>query len=211
MGPADGGDPEDSIVVDDGKADDFFSASALEYTVTGRASVTFDAQPSQAQVEELISEKQIAIAWFLTQYLVDKEDEDANKDFGGLGSMAKDGMWQDLAVQTTDNLTYTFTFKQLVAGGKTLTSKLPIHTVDGKQVFDLEIGKPTNDEMGHLVTNEEWYRSSPWDAWDPSKVGPEQKEQITFSIAKERASTDAFFDMKRLTEDGKLDIDVFFG
>src|SRR5690242_1674228 len=143
-GPSDG-DPEDSIVVDDGKADDFYSESALEYIVQGRSSVTFESQPTQEQVEKLISEKQIAIAWFLTQYLVDKEDEDANKDFGGFGGMAKGGMWDDLEITpSADGLTYSFTFKQLVAGGKTLTSKLPIHTVDGKQVFDLEIGKPTN-------------------------------------------------------------------
>lgn len=210
-GPDDG-DPEDSIVVDDGKADDFYSESALEYIVQGRSSVTFEAQPTQKQVETLISEKQIAIAWFLTQYLVDKEDEDANKSFGGFGGMAKGGMWEDLQVTpSADGLTYTFTFKQLVAGGKNLMSKLPIHTADGKQVFDLEIGKPTNDELGQLVTNEEWYRSAPWDAWDPSKVDASKKEAMTFSIGKERASTDAFFDMKRLTQDGKLDIDVFFG
>jgi hypothetical protein len=209
---ADDGDPEDSIAVDDGKADDFYSQSALEYVVTGRSSVTFTSQPTQAEVKKLISEKQIAIAWFLTQYLVDKEDEDANKSFGGYGGMAKGGMWEDLEVTpSADGLTYSFTFKQLVAGSKTLMSKLPIRTASGQQVFDLEIGKPTNDEMGQLVTNEEWYRNPPWDAWDPSKVDASQKEKITFAIAKERASTDAFFDMKRLTEDGKLDVDVFFG
>lgn len=210
-GPTDDGDPEDSIAVDDGKADDFFSASALEYTVTGKASVTFTSQPTQAQVEKLISEKQIGIAWFLTQYLVDKEDDDANKDFGGFGGMAKGGMWQDLDVQTTDNLTYTFTFKQLVAGGKTMLSKLPIKTVGGQQVFDLEIGKPTNDQLAQLTTNEEWYRQPPFDAWDPSKVPADQKETVRLAIARETASTDAFFDMAKLTADGTLDIDVFFG
>jgi hypothetical protein len=38
-----------------------------------------------------------------------------------------------------------------------------------------------------------------------------QKEKITFAISKERASTDAFFDIARLTADGKLDMDVYFG
>ena len=212
MGPTDDGDPEDSIAVDDGKADDFFSASALEYTVTGKASVTFTSQPTQAQVEKLISEKQIAIAWFLTQYLVDKEDDDANKDFGGFGGMAKGGMWQDLDVQTTDNLTYTFTFKQLVAGGKTMLSKLPIKTVGGQQVFDLEIGKPTNDQLGQLRRTRSGTASRRSTRGIRARCAADQKETDARSRSRARqASTDAFFDMAKLTADGKLDIDVFFG
>jgi hypothetical protein len=209
--PTDDGDPEDSIAVDDGKADDFFSASALEYTVTGRTSVTFTTQPSMTDVEKLISEKQIEIAWFLTQYLVDKEDTDANKDFGGFGGMAKGGMWKDLDVQTADGLTYTFKFEQLVAGGKSMLSKLPVRTSGSQQVFDLEMGKPSNDQLAQLTPNDEWYSQPPYDAWDPSKVPADQKETITLAIAKETPSSDAFFDMARLTADGTLDVDMFFG
>ena len=50
----DDGDPEDSIAVDDGKADDFLSASALEYVVTGRSSVTFTSAPSMTEVQKPI-------------------------------------------------------------------------------------------------------------------------------------------------------------
>ena len=211
-GPTAGdGDPEDSIAVDDGKADDFLSASALEYIVTGRSSVTFTSAPSMTEVQKLISEKQIAIAWFLTQYLVDKEDDDANKSFGGFGGMAKGGMWQDLDVQTTDGLTYTFTFKQDIAGGKTMLSKLPLRTQGGQQVFDLQMGKPTNDQLGQLTTNEEWYRQAPFDAWDPTKVSADQIDTLTLSIARDKTSSDAFFDLAKLTSDGTLDIDMFFG
>lgn len=213
-------DPEDSVIVDDDKADNYFSASAQEYTLTGKSSVTLDASLATASAadklaaaKQLISEKQIAIAWFITQYLVDKDKEDdANYKFGGFGGMAKGGMWDDLGVQASaDGMTYTFTFKQLAAGGKNLMSRLPIKTVAGAATFDLDIGKPTNAELGHLVTNEEWYRQAPWDAWDPSTQPADKKETITFTIAKAPASTDAFYDLGKLTADGKLDIDVFFG
>ncbi len=216
--PAD--DPEDSVIVDDDKADNYFSASALEYTLSGKTSVTLDAALATASdadrmaaAKKLISEKQIAIAWFITQYLVDKDKEDdANYKFGGFGGMAKGGMWDELGVTArADKLTYDFTFKQIAAGGKNLTNKLPIHIVGGKQQFDLDIGKPTNDELGKLETNAEWYRQAPWDAWDPKLVTAAQKETITFTIAKAPASSDAFWDMKKLTADGKLDIDVLFG
>ncbi len=212
-------DPEDSIFVDDSKADDFFSVSAVEYILQGSSTVTLDASflaktPAQrlAEAKKLVGLKQIAIAWFITQYLVDKEDEDANKAFGGFGGMAKAGAFEDLAIrERADKLTFDFTFKQLAAGGKNLTQKLPIRITGGKQVFDLEIGRPSNDEMALLETNDEWYRKAPWDGWDPSKVAADKKETITFSIAREKASTDGFFDLARLTEDGKLDMDVYFG
>ena len=114
--------------------------------------------------------------------------------------MAKGGMWQDLDVQTTDGLTYTFTFKQDVAGGKTMLSKLPLRTSGSQQVFDLQMGKPTNEQLGQLTTNEEWYRQAPFDAWDPTKVSADQDRQAhPLSIARDKTSSDAFFDLAKLT------------
>ncbi len=213
------GDPEDSVFVDDGKADDFYSMSAVEYILEGKTTVTLDpelagkpADERLAAAEKLIGYKQIALAWFITQYLVDKEHEDPNADFGGFGGMAKAGAYQDLDIrEQPDGLTYEFTFKQLAAGGKNLTQRLPIRIEGGKQVFDLEVGKPTNAEMAQLETNDEWYRKAPWSSWDPKNVSADKKENITFSISREKESTDGFFDLARLTEDGKLDIDVYFG
>ncbi len=217
------GDPEDGIAVDDGKEDNFLSADAQEFVLTGTSSVTLDASMAnaseadrQAAVKKLIGYKQIAIAWFVTQYFVDKEsgsDGDANYGFGGFGGIAKGGMWEDLNVtEHADHLTYDFTFTQLAAGPKNMMSKLPITTVGGKTVFDLDVGKPTNDEMTHLVTDDEWYRQPPWDAWDPSKATAAQKETMTFAIAPNaHVSTDAFFDVDTMIADGKLDIDIHFG
>ena len=72
------GDPEDSIFVDEGKADDFFSTSAQEYILQGTTTVVLDASMASppaaerlAAAKTLISQKHIALAWFITQYLVD--------------------------------------------------------------------------------------------------------------------------------------------
>lgn len=213
--PSGSDDPEDSIFVDDSKVDDFYSTSAQEYLVTGKSTVVLDASFATktdaerlAAAKKLIDLKQIAIAWFLTQYLVDKEDTDTNKSFGGFGGMAKAGEYADLGVSArADGLTYDFTFRQLAAGGKNMLSLLPVHA----GAFSLDIGKPSNDEMAHLDTNNEWYRQAPWGSWDPAKATADQKETIAFTIAKEKASTDGFFDMARLVDDGVLDIDVYFG
>jgi hypothetical protein len=213
------GDPEDTIFVDDSKADNFFSTSAVEYIIEGRSSVTLDASLANASADEklaaakqLIGYKQVAIAWFLTQYLVNKEPDEANASFGGFSGIAKAGEFQDLDVQArADGLTYDFTFRQLAAAGKNLMSQLPIHSVNGKPTFDLEIGKPSNSELAQLETNNEWYRNAPWSEWNPANVPAEQKEAIAFSISRERESTDGYFDLERLTADGTLDIDVYFG
>ena len=218
-GMIDGEDPEDSVFVDDGKADDFFSVSAQEYLLEGSSTVVLDAamasRPAAERLEaatKLIGLKQIAIAWFVTQYLVDKEEEDPNAHFGGFGGMAKAGAYQDLAIrERADKVTFDFTFRQIAAGGRSLMTKLPTRLVGGKTVFDLEIGRPSNTELAQLETNHEWYRNAPWDGWNPAAVAAAQKEKITFAISKERASTDAFFDMARLTADGTLDMDVYFG
>jgi hypothetical protein len=212
-------DPEDSVFVDDGKADDFFSLTAVEYILSGKSTVVLDANMAErpaaerlAAAKKLIGYKQIAMAWFITQYLVDKEHDDANASFGGFGGMAKAGAYEDLEIrERADKVTYDFTFKQLAAGGKNLLSKLPVRLSGGKQVFDLEIGKPSNTEMAQLETNSEWYRNAPWTGWNPANVAADKKEKITFEIAREKASTDGFFDLERLTADGKLDIDVYFG
>ena len=213
------GDPEDSFIVDDNKADDFFSVSAVEYILEGKSTVTLDSSLSTASAEQklaaakkLVGLKQIAIAWFVTQYFVSKEHDAPNASFGGFSGIAKAGAFTDQGITArADGLTYDFTFRQLAAAGKNLTSQLPIRTVNGKPTFDLEVGKPTNAEMERLETNAEWYRSAPWSGWNPTTVAADKKELISFSITRERESTDGFFDMSRLVADGKLDIDVYFG
>jgi hypothetical protein len=213
------GDPEDSVFVDDSKADDFFSTSASEYILEGKSTVTLDASMAGATAAEkleaakkLVAYKQIAIAWFLTQYLVSKEHDASNASFGGFSGIAKAGSFQDNGITArADGLTYDFTFRQLAAAGKELMQQLPVRTVAGKPVFDLEIGKPSNAQLAQLETNNEWYRGSPWSGWNPANVPAEQKEKIQFGISREKDSTDGFFDLARLTADGKLDIDVHFG
>lgn len=212
-------DPDDSIFVDDSKADDFYSLSAQEYLLEGKSTVVLDAAQAQlpaaerlAAAKQLVGYKQIAIAWFITQYLVDKEHDDPNASFGGFGGMAKAGAYEDLEIrERADRRTFDFTFRQIAAGGKNLMQKLPIRTSSGKAVFDLELGRPSNAELARLETNAEWYREAPWSSWNPATASADQKEKIAFSIRKEQSSSDGFFDLARLTADGKLDMDVYFG
>jgi hypothetical protein len=219
FGPDDPDEVEDGVAVPEGKEDDFYSLSAYEYLVKGRTSIVLEEELAEAEpdvklerVKELIGYKQIAIAWFLTQYLIEKKDDDPNADFGGFGGMAKAGPYEDLDVAQIDDLTYEFTFKQIVAGKRNLMSVLPLAAnEEGETEFVLTIGKPSNAEMARLETNHEWYRDSPWDGWNPETAAEDQKEDLTLSIERERASTDAWFDYNGLFADDKLTIDVHMG
>jgi hypothetical protein len=199
---------EDGVAVESGKEDNFLSLSAKEFVLEGRSSVSVAAGASDREVRKIISLKHIALAWFLNQYFVDKDEEDANHAYGGFGAMVKTGSYEDLDIQKEDDTTYSFKFSQLIAGRVDLMKKLPL---DSRGRLTVEIGKPSNDEMAQLETNNEWYRNAPWDAWDPSKVDAAKKETLTLTVHAETASTDAWWDYKRLLDDGTLDIDVYFG
>jgi hypothetical protein len=211
---------EDAEAVEDGKADDYLSLSAREYVVAGRASVTLEPEYSSrtetqrmARVRELIGYQQIAIAWFLNQYLVDKEHEESNADYGGFGAMSKAGDYESLAIaRVGTTLTYEFTFEQLLAGRTNLADLLPVQTnADGTRQFTLTIGLPTNAELAELETNHEWYRNAPWSSFDPSSVAASKKKDLVLTIENETESSDAWFDYQRLFADGVLDVDVHFG
>lgn len=212
IGCADGAAPppedvEDGFVVPEGKEDDFLSESAREFIVEGRSTVTVEEGAGLDRAKELISLKHVAIAWFLNQYLVDKESEDPNASYGGFGAMVKTGSYTDLEIVQKDARTFEFTFAQLIAGRTDLLRRLPLQN----GTFTLEIGRPTNEEMARLETNAEWYREAPWSSWDPSKVPADRKESLTLSIREERRSVDAWWDYARLFADGRLTIDVHMG
>jgi hypothetical protein len=200
-------DAEDGVVVEDGKEDNFYSLSAREYVVEGRARVTPAAGASDKDIKQLVSLKHVAIAWFLNQYLVDKEDDEANASYGGYSAMVKTGDYDDLAIIKLSGGDYEFTFSQTIAGPPNLLGKLPIKN----GALTVEFGKPSNADMARLETNHEWYRDAPWSEWDPSKVAADKKESMTLTIKEDRRSVDAWWDYQKLFTDGKLDIDVYFG
>ena len=204
----------------DDKADDFLSATAREFVISGSDTVVLESEyrtrsaaDRLRRARELVSLRQIAIAWFLNQYLVDKGDEDSNAGYGGFGAMAKAGDYEALNLRETAPLTYAFDFQQLVAGRVDLMTRLPTTRTSDPAVrtFVLTVGLPTNAEMAALETNAEWYRQAPWDAWNPSTVEASRRRDLTVSIRNERESRDAWFDYPQLFADGVLDIDVHFG
>ena len=206
-------------LVPPGKKDDFLSLSAQEYYVQGTAQITLDPEDAAKSEEErlfavkrLIPFKQIVIGWFMNQYVGPKDSHSSNKDYGSFETLTKNGSYEDLAITLVEGDTYEFTFRQEVGGTLDLLNKLPATSVgEGRYEFDLVVGKPSNEKMQELETNNEWYRSAPWDGFDPAKVSDAQKETLRLTIWAEQRSEDAWIDTNRLFEDGLVTIGLHFG
>lgn len=198
---------------------DYYSSSAREYFVSGTSTVTLEPELAGAsddakakRAKELVTIKNVAISWFLNTYLTNKENEDANKSYGGFGALTKFASEDDATLTKTGDLTYSFTYRVEVAGKKQLVDALP-GTPDGQdgKKFTLQMGKVSNADLARLDTNHEWYRSPPWDSFDPTKMPADQLEAIDLTIVPQKGSSDAFLAYDRLFADGELSIAVHFG
>jgi len=203
---------DDDVVVPDGKEDNFYSSAAREYFVSGKSTVTLEdewAQKSDAEklvrAKQLVQLKNLAVSWFLDSYLIDKEDEESNKGYGGFGSLVRFASEDESAPRATTGLSYEFDYRVQVGGGPSLVSKL------GGANFTLAIGKPSNAELAQLEFNHEWYRNSPWSSWDPTKLADDQLEKIAMKIVAQTRSSDAYLAYDRLLADGEISVAVHFG
>ena len=205
---------DEFVVVVPGKADNFFSQSAQEYTVTGEYYVEVESwlegEEAEARAYELINLKQIAVNWFLLQYLTGPEDDHNIK----YKSLTKNGSYEDLEVRQDEEDTnkYWFKFQQEIGGQMDLIDELPT-TIgdDGLHRFTLPVGVVRNSTLEDLELNSEWYRSSPWSGFDPLKVNPDQVEYIDLTIQAQPRSNDAFIDYAQLYADGVVTMGIHFG
>ena len=69
----------------------------------------------------------------------------------------------------------------------------------------------SNDDLARLEYNHEWYRDSPWDSFDPSKLAADQLEKMAMTLTPQTASSDAWLGYDRLLADGEISIAVHFG
>ncbi|MBN2722568.1 MAG: lamin tail domain-containing protein [Deltaproteobacteria bacterium] len=209
---------EENIIVPPGKADDFLSMTAQEYVLQGTSEVVLEdtyltatEEEKLERAKELIQYKHVVVGWFLNVYLIDKHDS-ANEEYGGFKSLVKNGAWEDLGIEKVNDLTYSFSFTQLIGGTNDLLTLIPSTMgADGKRYFELTMGKISNYDMSRLETNYEWYRESPWSEFNPSTLSEDRLEKINLAIWPEERSNDAWPDYNALFEDGMVEIALHFG
>jgi hypothetical protein len=211
--PADLDENNDDVIVADGKEDDFYSASAKEYWVSGTGTLTVeaDAADKMARARELYALKNLQVSWFLNQYLVEKEHDSGNAGYGGFKTLTRFASEESGQLTAVDATTFKFPYRVQVAGGKNLISQLPGTGAAGGKTFDLQMGKVSNAELAQLEFNHEWYRNAPWSSFDPSKLTEDKLEKIALTIKPQAASKDRWLAYDRLYADGELTIAVHFG
>jgi len=197
----------------------FLGNAAREYVLTGESSVeiepefaTKSASIRRGRALELVKLKNIQIAWFLSQLLVEKDPKDKNKDYGGMGGLVGFGSEPETDVRDAGNGVFRFKYSVTAAGGRDLISKIEGEAAGaGKKKFRLSMGRITNEELARLEFNKEWYQQAPWKAFDPAKLPADRLEMIDLTIEEAPRSADAFLAHDRLYEDGQLSIAVHFG
>lgn len=219
-----------STVVPDGKADDYFSTVGQEYTVTGETFAVVDAGCLEENAEapmgaetvcklRSVGLKNFAIGWILNQYIIDKHDSD-NEDWGGFTAMTRPESFMGLETSALDeDGRFTYTFTSELSGPLDLLDVMPVKPCEGQagQCFTLEVPVLDNATLAKTETGSEWYRSAPFNAYDPGTYTGE-KESLALRIEAYPRSNDAFLEYNKLFSDaqlakagGKLRIGVFVG
>lgn len=210
-----GGDPDD--VIEDEV--NFLANAAREYVVTGESSVEIEpsyasksASIQRGRALELVKLKNIQIAWFLSQLLVEKDGKDANKTYGGAGGLVGFGSEPDTDVRPAGERVFRFKYSVTVAGGRDLVSKLDGESAgQGSKKIRLSMGRISNEELARIEFNHEWYQQAPWKHFDPKKVPADRLELIDLTFAPAPRSDDAYLAYDRLYADGELTVAVHFG
>lgn len=206
------------VVVPAGKEDNFLSRSAQEYLVEGRSYVELDAadaalpeQDQLARVKRLVPFKQVVVAWFLNAWLAPKDKDDKNYGYGGFSALTRNGAFEDLDLKKVSATRWEFTTRQQLAGPLDLLEVLPVKREGGALTFDLAVGRISNADMQKLSAGAEWFRSDPWEHFDPRNLPAASFETMKLTITPQPRSSDGWVDTPRLFADGKLEVAVHFG
>lgn len=209
---------EGRTFVSPGKEDNFLASSAQEYLVSGRTFIELDAADASLsdakkleKVKRLIPFKQVVVSWFLNAWLAPKDKDDKNYGYGGFSALTRNGAFEDLDIRKETATRYSFTTRQQLAGPMDLLEVLPVTRQGGKLTFELAVGRISNTEMQKLGAGAEWFRSAPWDKFDPRVVDASQFDMMTLDIVPQPRSLDGWVDTPTLFADGKLEVAVHFG
>ena len=219
-----------AAIVPPGKADNYFSDVAQEYTVTGRTWAQLDdacltrhaddKDPQQACQREAIGLKNFSIAWFFNQYIVDKHDA-ANEEWGGFTAMTRPQSFEALETEAPDeNGRFAYTFTSELSGPLDFLKEIPTEACEDdreSRCFTLEVPVLANSTLSRMDTGSEWYRRSPYNAYAPDLYDGE-KETLSLKVKSYPRSNDAFLEYGKLFSkeqlektNGQLRVGVFVG
>lgn len=207
-------------VVPPGKADDFYSATAQEFSARGTSTVTIEDDYADATDAEkleraraLADAKTAIIAIYLNYYVVDKSSHSRIPEYGGYHAMARAASFAPETVEWVEGLTYTFEFRGEVGAALDFLDQIP--TVDNP---DIQVPAEAKILRLRIPAMEASDVTGGWKSqynWSPSSFDPDayagELETLDLITTPIEISGDGYLDYGRLLEDGKLEIGVHFG
>ncbi len=204
---------DDLEAVEESKADNYRGTNAREFLATATASVTLDAAFSgkpeserRAAAEELVSARLLQIGWFLNLWVLDKEPEDSNKDYGGFHAMARTNSVKSLEVKPKSELEWSFNFEATLAAQNDLLRVMPGATEGGKKRATLKLAKLDNASL--LAAGWKGYDVH---SWNGDKEDAASVEALPIVVEAAPRSSNAFLNYAALMADGKLTVGAQFG
>ncbi len=212
---------EELVVVEDGKADNYYSDVAAEYEVSGRLVVPMSEADfaDEARRGALVTNRLTAFGLYLTTYLTDKfRGIDSNNDgeisesevffrndgYGGFHAMVRNFSVEALDVAADGQGAYVVSFTIDVAGPRNLLSLLPrAENTVGDLTFELKMPK-------HATVDPESVPRGEIRNFDPGKYQGEL-ETVLCAIRPHVEVANAFPAFDAFMADGVFDITMFYG
>lgn len=212
--PATPADPAaTAVIVEDGKADNYFSSNGREYDVRGVDRFELvredgeDDAAYQARALEFAQERFKAITFFLNAYVKQKSSKDANFDYGGFRTTVRQRSIQAADLLLVEEGRFSITFETEIAGPNSLANMMDAKEVDaGLWRFDLIMPQLTTSE----VTSGRYSRT--YKKFDGEAHPVDQRDVLTLDFEVGQNSLDAYpryFEM--LADDDKIDILILVG
>ncbi len=198
---------------------DFIAPDTAEFTVSGTDYVDLEAEYANKTAEQrlrrarvLASYRARAVGFFLKCYIEDKEEGDANFNYGRFNGAVRVGTDTSSSIQAESGLRYSFRFSFQIAGYRDLIRRIQEdQKLDAKaKTFTIQTAELPNRLMAKLPPGDEWFRSEPYQSFNPATL-KEPLRPVQAEITEQIPSRDAYLPIDELTAKGKLSMSVHFG
>jgi hypothetical protein len=202
-----------AVVVEDGKADNYFSSNGQEYDVRGVD--RFDLMREEGEDDDAYNARALvfaeerfkAITFFLNAYVKQKSRKDSNFEYGGFRTTVRQRSIKASDLLMIEEGTFSVTFETEIAGPNSLARMMDAKEVDdGLWRFELIMPQLGTSE----VENGSYSRT--YKKFDGEAHPEDQRDVLTLDFEVGQNSLDAYpryFDM--VADDDKLDILILVG
>lgn len=202
-----------AVVVEDGKADNYFSSNGKEFDVRGTDRFALDRLDGEsdeaylARAKVFAEERFKAITFFLNTYVKQKSNKDSNFDYGGFRTTVRQRSIQADDVLLQGEGSFSVKFETEIAGPQDLANMMDATEV-GEGLWRFELIMPTLSQS----EVESGRYASTYKAFDGATHPADQRDVLTLDFEIGQNSLDAYpryFEM--FADDDTLDILILVG